>query len=91
VGGTGNIALCSPYSSPRSNVTVNSQGKWETFRTKVNRHFRACSSASKAVNYHSKGGVSHGTINHRPVLVQTFISQPANKALREGIFNRLPR
>ena len=39
---------------------VNLQGKWDTFKTKVNVHFRACSYSGKAVNYHSKGGVSHG-------------------------------
>lgn len=47
---------------------LNLQGKRDTFRTKVNRHFRACSGTGKAVDYHSKGGVSYGTTDHRPVL-----------------------
>ena len=47
---------------------VNRQGKWDTFETRVNRHFRACSYSGKAVDYHSKGGVSHGATNHRAVL-----------------------
>jgi hypothetical protein len=47
---------------------VNRQGKWDTFKTKVTRHFRACSDTDKAIDYYSKGGVSHGTTDHRPIL-----------------------
>jgi len=47
---------------------VNRQGKWDTFGIKVSGHLRACSDTSKAVDYHSKGGVSHGATDHRPVL-----------------------
>jgi len=47
---------------------VRRQGKWDTFGTKVNGHFEACSYSGKAVNYHPKGGVSHGTTDYRPVL-----------------------
>jgi len=51
----------------RGYFIVNRQGKWDIFRTKVSRHFRACSITGKAVNYHSKEGVSHGATDHRPV------------------------
>jgi len=30
--------------------------------------FRACSYSGEAVDYHTKGGVSHGATDHRPIL-----------------------
>jgi hypothetical protein len=54
--------------APNIDIGVNLQGKWDTFRTRVNGHFRACSHPGKEVDYHSKGGVSHGTTDYRPVL-----------------------
>ena len=35
---------------------VNRQRKWDTFGTKVNGHFKACSCSSKTVEYRLKKG-----------------------------------
>ena len=56
------------YELTAMGTLVRRQGKWDTFETGVIGHFEACSGSSRAVDYYSREGVSHGATDHRPIL-----------------------